>query len=116
MIGGFQMCKNKRIYTPIKELETEIFKLKEQGKTNKEVAEMLFLPNEKAVKNAINRFNRRNAQIPQITKKRGRPRKTPLTSSRDMELRIKQLEMENTVLRNFLYSTERGSELQKNTK
>jgi hypothetical protein len=53
MIGGFQMRENKRIYTPIKELETEIFRLKEQGEANKAVADMLFLPNIKAVKNAI---------------------------------------------------------------
>lgn len=110
------MSQNKRIYTPIKELEVEIFQLKDQGRTNKEIAEMLFLPNTKAVKNAINRYNRRKRQIPEAINNRGRPRKVPITSTREMELRIKQLEMENTVLRNFLYSTERGSELQKNTK
>ena len=110
------MSENKRIYTPVKQLESEIFRLKEQGKTNREIAEMLFLPNIKTVKNVINRYNRKNTMIPETIKRRGRPRKTPLSSSREMELRIKQLEMENTVLRNFLYSTERGSEPQKNTK
>jgi|GEM_PF-3009646 len=102
------MPSNKRIYTPIKELETEIFQLKEQGKTNKEIAAMLFLPNVKTVKNAINRYNRRNQRVPEATSRRGRPRKTPITSTKEMETRIKQLEMENTVLRNFLCSTERG--------
>jgi hypothetical protein len=110
------MSKNKRIFTPVKVLETEIFELKEEGKTNKEIAEMLFLPNVKTVKNAINRYNRRKRQVPEAIEKRGRPRKTPITSNREMELKIKQLEMENTVLKNFLYSTERGSELLKNTK
>lgn len=110
------MYENKRIYTPVIELEAEIFELKELGKTNKEIAEMLFLPNVRTVKNAINRYNRRKRQIPEAIGKRGRPRKTPATPSREMELRIRQLEMENTVLRNFLYSTERGSELQKNTR
>lgn len=110
------MSESKRIYTPIKELEMKIFQLKEQGKTNKEIAEMLFLPNIKTVKNAINRYNRRKRQIPEAVTKRGRPRKTSISLSREMELRIKQLEMENTILRNFLYSTERGSELQKNTR
>lgn len=110
MIGGFLMSRNKRIYTPILEMESKIFQLKEQGKTNKEIAEILFLPNVKTIKNAINRYNRRKRQIPEATAKRGRPRKTPITSEREMELKIKQLEMENTVLRNFLYSTERGLE------
>lgn len=43
-----------------------------------------------------------------VPKHRGRPRKTPITTQREMELRIKQLEMENELLRNFLKEIERG--------
>jgi hypothetical protein len=102
------MSKEKREYTPVIELEEEILRLKKQGKTRKEISEILLLPNEITVKNALFRFNKRQQEIPGEYKKRGRPRKKTLTTQRELELKVKKLEMENKVLRNFLYETGRG--------
>lgn len=40
-------------------------------------------------------------------KRRGRPRKTPIPPLRQMELRIKELERENELLRSFLHAAGR---------
>jgi transposase len=52
---------------------------------------------------------RPETQIRQIAPlKKGRPRKQPISSSKEMELKIKRLEMENELLRDFLRESERG--------
>ena len=47
--------------------------------------------------------------------KRGRPRKKPLTTNEELTLENRRLRMENKLLRDFLYETERGCIQQPNT-
>jgi transposase-like protein len=42
------------------------------------------------------------------TKRKGRPRKYPITNQREMELEIKRLKMEVDLLRSFLQAAGRG--------
>jgi IS30 family transposase len=42
-----------------------------------------------------------------LPKRKGRPRKNPLTLQREYELRIKELERENELLRSFLHAAGR---------
>ena len=55
--------------------------------------------------NWVRRYNREPELS--IPKKRGRPRKTPPTKQREMELRIKKLEREVTLYRSFLQAAGR---------
>lgn len=103
-IGGIFMSRN---YYKVKIFEDKVFELKEAGKTNREICEILGFPNLESVKNLIKRRNRRTREN-SIPKKRGRPRKTPLTSQRELELEVKRLNMENELLRNFLLEVKRG--------
>lgn len=89
----------KRQYTHIKIMEPEIIAMREQGKTRQEIADALGLT-KKQIKNWVCRHNR-EPEIA-IPKKRGRPRKSPLTKEREMELRIKELEREVALYRSFL--------------
>jgi len=41
-------------------------------------------------------------------RKKGRPRKTPISTPQELEKENKRLRMENELLRDFLYETERG--------
>lgn len=94
----------KRQYTHIKILEPKIIAMREQGKTRQEIADALGLTKVQ-IKAWVRRYNRK-AEI-SIPKKRGRPRKLPLTDQRKMELRIKELEREVALYRSFLQAAGR---------
>lgn len=94
----------KRQYTHIKILEPEIIAMREQGKTRQEIADALGLTKVQ-IKAWVRRYNR-ESEI-SIPKKRGRPRKLPLTNQREMELRIKELEREVALYRSFLQAAGR---------
>ncbi|SFL67381.1 helix-turn-helix domain-containing protein, partial [Pelosinus propionicus] len=81
----------KREYTHIKIMEPEIIAMREQGKTRQEIADALGLTKVQ-IKNWVRRYNRKPEVC--IPKKRGRPRTSPFTKQREMELRIKALERE----------------------
>ena len=113
-----------RSYRHIKEYETEILQLKEQGYTRREIGEQLGFS-----KDQIHNFfcrhykNQRKIASGIIPKKRGRPAKmgNELPSSvqqlgkltqlqyelASKERYIKRLEMENELMRDFLSHTER---------
>ena len=113
-----------REYGHIKEYEAEILTMKEQGKTQREIGEQLGFTKEQ-VKDFFSRYNRNQrklaAGIP--IKPKGRPRKngTSLPPSiqqlskltqlqyelASKERKIKRLEMENELMRDFLSLTER---------
>ena len=106
-------------YQHIKEYETEIFSLKSQGYTKKEIGEKLGFSFTQ-IHNFISRHNERQRKITAgiIIKKKGRPPKDYIVSEQDKvaELRyilarkdakIKSLEMENELMRDFLSLTER---------
>ena len=116
IIGGVFM---PRSYRHIKGYEKEILELKSQGKTKREIGEKLGFT-KKQIHNFITRYNesqrRKAAGI--TLKKKGRPSKGSIARKQDKvselkyilarkESKIKQLEMENELMRDFLLHTEK---------
>ena len=108
-----------RGYRHIKENEKEILELKEQGMTLRAIGERFCLRYEQ-VHNFISRHNERQRKIAAgiAIRKKGRPPKDSVITEEDKladlryklarkEARIKQLEMENELMRNFLSLTGR---------
>ena len=108
-----------RSYRHIKEYEKEILQLKEQGLTKKEIGQKLGLSFEQ-IHNFISRHNEKQRRVSAgITlKKRGRPSKDYVVREEDKvaelkyiiarkEAKIKSLEMENELMRDFLSLIER---------
>ena len=108
-----------RKYRHIKKYESEILELKIQGKTNREICEQ-FGFEQKQLKNFINRYNKsqRKLEAGIALRKQGRPPKDYVVTE-DMKItelkyiiarkdaKIKSLEMENELMRDFLSLTER---------
>ena len=108
-----------RGYQHIQEYEKEIMGLRSQGKTRREICEK-FGFSMSQIKNFINRYNRRQDKIAAgiAIKKKGRPAKDSVVTEEDKladlryklarkDARIKQLEMENELMRDFLSLTGR---------
>ena len=113
-----------REYRHIKQYEKEIFELKEQGLTYRQIGERFGLSRKK-IKEFFSRYNRTQRKISSgiVIKPKGRPRKagTALPPSVEQmskvaqlqyelamkERHIKCLEMENELMRDFLSLTER---------
>ena len=108
-----------RGYRNIKQYEKEILQLKEQGLTKKEIGKKFGLTFEQ-VHNFITRYNQNQRKIAAgITpKKKGRPAKDCTIREKDTladlrykmarkDAKIKQLEMENELMRDFILLTGR---------
>ena len=108
-----------RSYKPIQQHEKEILKMREEGNTNRQIGEKLGFSKEQ-IKQFINRYNKKQMKIKagMSQKRKGRPPKNYVVSEEDRiaELRyivarkdakIKSLEMENELMRDFLSLTER---------
>ena len=113
-----------REYRHIKMYEREIFKLKEQGFSQRQIAERLGFSYEK-MHDFFKRHNRNQRKLAAgiIIKPKGRPRKDGTTLPPSVqqlskvtqlqyelaskERQIKRLEMENELMRDFLSLTER---------
>ena len=108
-----------RKYTSIKEHEKEIIEMREKGMTKQEIADKLRFT-KKQIKDFINRYNRKQRQTAEeiSLKRMGRPLKDDKYTKTDKvsELRyiiarkdakIKVLEMENELMRDFLSLTGR---------
>ena len=108
-----------RGYRHMQEYEKEILELRAQGKTGREIREK-FGFSKKQYDDFITRYNRRQEKIAAgvAIKKRGRPAKDSVATEEDKladlryklarkDARIKQLEMENELMRDFLSLTER---------
>ena len=108
-----------RGYRHIQEYEKEILELRSQGKTRREICEK-FGFSKKQIEGFITRYNRRQDKIAAgiAIKKKGRPTKDSVVTEEDKladlrykltrkNARIKQLEMENELMRDFLSLTER---------
>ena len=108
-----------REYRHIQEYEKEILELRAQGKTGREIREK-FGFSKKQYEGFITRYNRRQDKIAAgiAIKKKGRPSKDSVVTEEDKiavlryklarkDARIKQLEMENELMRDFLSLTER---------
>ena len=108
-----------REYRHIEMYEKEIIELWEQGKTLREIGEQLGFTH-KQVQEFKTRYNRKQKKIALgiAIKKKGRPSKDSVVTEEDKladlryklarkDARIKQLEMENELMRDFLSLTER---------
>ena len=106
-------------YRHIQEYEKEIMELRAQGKTGREIREK-FGFSKKQYDNFITRYNRRQDKIAAgiAIRKKGRPPKDTVVTKEDKladlryklarkDARIKQLEMENELMRDFLSLTGR---------
>ena len=108
-----------RSYRNISIYESEILELKTKGKSLREIGEVLGFSYEQ-VHNFISRYNEKQRKIAAgiVIKKKGRPAKDSVVTEEDKladlryklarkDARIKQLEMENELMRDFLSLTER---------
>ena len=108
-----------RGYRHIQDYEEEILELRSQGKTRREICEK-FGFSKKQIEGFITRYNRRQEKRAAgiSIKKKGRPAKDRVVTEEDTlaelryklarkDARIKQLEMENELMRDFLSLTER---------
>ena len=93
-------------WTKIKTLEPQILELRIAGKTRQEIADELGLTKQQ-IKDWINRYNRRQKTFPSVGKRKGRPRKRPMTEPEAMALRIRQLERDVELYRSFLQAAGR---------
>lgn len=108
-----------REYRHIKQYEKEILELKEKGLTKREIGEKFGLSKEQ-IKSFLKRKRREDEKISCgiPPKKKGRPAKDSMATEEDKlaglryklarkDARIKQLEMENELMRDFLSLTGR---------
>ena len=108
-----------REYRHIQQYEKEILELKAKGYTNREIGEK-FGFTKRQLENFINRYNRRQEKIAAgiAFRRKGRPAKDYVVSDEDKikelkyiiarkDAKIKSLEMENELMRDFLSLTER---------
>lgn len=108
-----------RNYRHISKYEKEILELKEKGLTKREIGERLGFSVDQ-IHNFISRHNKKQRKIAAgiIIKNKGRPVKDSTVKEEDKladlryklarrDARIKQLEMENELMRDFLSLTER---------
>ena len=98
MTGGIFMTRK---WTDIQSMERIILQMRQEGRTRQEIANALNL-DIKQIKNWINRFNRKQANSSVPLKRKGRPRKRPITEPQAMALRIRELEREVELYRSFL--------------
>ena len=108
-----------RSYRHIEQYVEEILRLKAEGKTRAEIGMKLGFSKEQ-IHNFISRYNKRQRKIFAgiAIKKKGRPAKDSIVTEEDKlsdlryklarkDAKIKQLEMENELMRDFLSLTER---------
>lgn len=108
-----------RSYRHIQQYEKEILELKEQGLTHKQIGVRLGFT-KKQVKNFFHRYNEKQRKVAAgvALRKKGRPSKDDKYTETDKvnelkyiiarkNAKIKALEMENELMRDFLSLTER---------
>ena len=98
----------KRKWTNMQALESQILEMREAGLSRRMIADELGLEL-RQIENWINRKNRAGAKLSLgiVPKRKGRPRKRPLSTAEEYEKEIAILQMENKLLRDFLQLTER---------
>ena len=92
-----------RRYTKMEQLAPEVFKRKEAGQTNREIADSFGLTT-KQIKQLVNRQNKKERRIKagHISRPKGRPRKTPETEEIRRKNELVNMKMQVELLRNFL--------------
>ena len=98
----------KRKYTQIKMIESQIQLMRADGVSNREIANHFWL-DLKQIKNWVHRHNRSQKKISVgiVPKRKGRPRKDGQTPHQNEKAELERLRMENKLLRDFLQFTER---------
>lgn len=92
-----------RKYTKIEALSDEIFRLKENGKTHREIGELYGLTKEQ-IKGFVNRRNRKRRLVDKgcVPRPKGRPRKNAVDERTLLHNELIELRMKVDVLQNFL--------------
>ena len=102
---------SKRDYTQVQHLLPEIKRLREEGKTHREIAEHYGFKNKEVVEELLKRERRKEKQLlsGKIIRRKGRPRKDaqPRDVVAEQAYEINRLKMENKLLRDFLRFTGR---------
>lgn len=97
---------SKRKYTNIKAYENEILKMFNEGRTRREIGEKFGFSREQ-IHECIKRYKRwqRKMEAGILPQPKGRPRKDAVRESLevDKDYIIKNLKMENALLRDFLH-------------
>lgn len=89
-----------------KEILPKVLELKAQGYARRMIAEELGFSID-LIKRLLERYYRKQRKPQKVPLKRGRPRTRPLVGEQEYLERIKQLEMENDLLRSFLQAAGR---------
>ena len=109
MIGGFVMAGRKGMKHYPDWMKYEALRLFEvEGKTKREIMELLGVNDKDRIKVWFRQIRNERAGNGAALKQKGRPRKSPRTAQREMELQVNRLKMENELLRSFLLEVERG--------
>jgi len=90
----------------VQEILPKVLELKKQGYTHQMIGEQLGY-SKVQIKKLVERYNKKENSPIKISIKRGRPRKRPIATEEGCQQRIKQLEMENDLLRSFLQAAGR---------
>ena len=90
----------------VQEILPKGLELKKQGYTHQMIGEQLGY-SKVQIKKLVERYNKKEHSPIKISIKRGRPRKRPIATEEGYQQRIKQLEMENDLLRSFLQAAGR---------
>jgi transposase len=82
----------------------EVLRMKAEGKTNRAIAKHFGFEDKYVIKRLVNHYNakQRKLEIGILPRKRGRPRQSELRNPTGKDQLIKQLTMENELLRSFL--------------
>ena len=89
-----------------KDIYPQVLELKAKGYTRQMISDELGYTKIQ-VKNLLFRQRKSKSGIIIIPRKKGRPRKRPISAEEEYCQRIKQLEMENDLLRSFLQAAGR---------
>lgn len=88
----------------------EVMIMKEQGRTHKEISEHFGFKDKSIIKALVYRYHRKQKKVEAgiVIRPKGRPRKdSELSNEQSKDNQIKQLKMENDLLRTFLQITGR---------
>ena len=88
------------------EILPKVLEMKAQGYTHQKIGDELGYSRVQ-IKKLVERYNKKQRSPIKISIKRGRPRTCPISTEEGYTQRIKQLEMENDLLRSFLQAAGR---------
>jgi hypothetical protein len=104
-IGGIVMSRKNQGYSKVEVFEKEILEMHVNGKTHREIAEFFGFRNRIVIKSFFKRYYQKQRQLAAgifPLRPKGRPRKDDSNHTISSDEIIKQLKMENELLRSFL--------------